>query len=110
MRQAGILAAAGRYALAHNIDAAGRRPRARADPPGIDVAPGSPPGDVQTNIVVLDLSAHRWTPRAWPRLPREQGVLVSALGPRSARLVTHLDVDTDGAKHAADVLAGLLAG
>jgi threonine aldolase len=39
---------------------------------------------------------------------REEGVLVSAVGPRSLRLVTHLDVSSDDAKHAADVLARLL--
>jgi hypothetical protein len=32
------------------------------------------------------------------------------LGPRAARLVTHLDVDPGGVKHAADVLSRLLAG
>jgi threonine aldolase len=39
---------------------------------------------------------------------REQDVLVSALGPRFLRLVTHLDVDDDGIDRAIDVLAPLV--
>jgi threonine aldolase len=34
-------------------------------------------------------------------------VLVAAVGPRSVRLVTHLDVDEEDARRAADVLAKL---
>ncbi|MCW2604719.1 MAG: L-threonine aldolase, partial [Pseudonocardiales bacterium] len=39
---------------------------------------------------------------------REQGVLLSVVGPRRVRLVTHLDVDDAGATRAAAVVAGLL--
>jgi threonine aldolase len=39
---------------------------------------------------------------------REQGVLISVIGPRRVRLVTHLDVDDAGAKTAADVVGRLL--
>ena len=39
---------------------------------------------------------------------REQGVLLSVVGPRKVRLVTHLDLDDAGAKHAADVVGRLL--
>jgi threonine aldolase len=35
-------------------------------------------------------------------------VLLSVVGPRRVRLVTHLDVDDAGAKHAADVVGRLL--
>jgi threonine aldolase len=37
-------------------------------------------------------------------------VLVSALGPRFLRLVTHLDVDDDGIEHAIKVLRPLILG
>jgi hypothetical protein len=37
-------------------------------------------------------------------------VLLSVVGPRKVRLVTHLDLDDAGAKHAADVVARLLGG
>jgi len=43
------------------------------------------------------------------RAAREQGVLVSVLGPRRVRLVTHLDVDDAGVARAAGVLGRLLA-
>jgi threonine aldolase len=41
---------------------------------------------------------------------RENGVLVSALGPKYARLVTHLDISEAQAKSAAEVLASILKG
>ena len=40
---------------------------------------------------------------------REAGVLVGAVGPRTVRLVTHLDVSATQAKDAASVMAGVLA-
>jgi threonine aldolase len=64
------------------------------------------PAGVETNIVVLsapDLAAAQVAAAA-----REQGVLVSALGPRTVRLVTHLDVDDARAERAAGVLASVV--
>ena len=90
MRQAGILAAAGQYALANHLTRlADDHARARR----LASALGRDPDAFPTNIVVLDVSMTRRRSRA---RPREQGVLVSALGPRFLRLVTHLDVDDDG--------------
>ena len=40
---------------------------------------------------------------------RESGVLVSAVGPRTVRLVTHLDVSRTEAETAASVLSKVLA-
>jgi threonine aldolase len=37
-------------------------------------------------------------------------VAVSVLGPRTARLVTHMDVEDDGIDRAVAVLTGLLSG
>ena len=48
-------------------------------------------------------------PDADARALREQGVAVSVLGARTARLVTHMDVDDDGIDHAIDVLRRLLS-
>ena len=113
MRQAGILAAAGLFAIEHNIERlADDHEHAQILASAIHgVAPDvTDPAHAPTNIVVLDLSGHRLDAPGLAAAAAEQGVRVSALGPRSARLVTHLDVDTDSAKHAADVLAGLLAG
>ncbi|MEO8889832.1 MAG: GntG family PLP-dependent aldolase [Jatrophihabitantaceae bacterium] len=98
MRQVGILAAAGRYALAHNVQ---RLADDHARAARLAVALGG--GPVATNIVVLDVA----DAAAVARAAAEQGVLVSALGPRFLRLVTHLDVDDDGVDHAIKVLARL---
>jgi threonine aldolase len=101
MRQVGILAAAGRYALTHHIDRlADDHARARR----LAAALGADPATVDTNIVVLD-AAEAATVAA---KAGEQDVLVSALGPRFLRLVTHLDVDDDGIDRAIDVLAPLV--
>lgn len=101
MRQAGILAAAGRYALAHNLTRlADDHARARR----LAAALGGDPQLVATNIVVLDVD----DAAVVAGKAAEQGVLVSALGPRFLRLVTHLDVDDDGIDRAGDVLLPLL--
>ena len=73
----------------------GSRSRSREAVDGVVV-----PEHVETNIVVLDLAPTPWTAAALAAAAREQGVLVSALGPTFARLVTHLDVDDDGLDHA----------
>src|SRR5205823_10859111 len=85
MRQVGILAAAGRYALAHNIARLAddhRRARLLASALGRD------PDLVDTNIVLLDVP----DAAAVAGKARVENVLVSAIGPRLLRLITHLDV------------------
>ena len=99
MRQAGILAAAGIYALDHQLERlAEDHERARLIGDALGVAP-------ETNIVpvVVDDAV------ALAAAAREQGVLISVVGPRKVRVVTHLDVDDDGAKQTAEVLARLLS-
>lgn len=101
MRQVGILAAAGRYALAHHLERlAEDHTRARRLAEGL----GGDPTRVDTNIVVLDVD----DAGAVARTAAEQGVLVSALGPRFLRLVTHLDLDDDGVERALEVLRPLV--
>ncbi|SIN10364.1 L-threonine aldolase [Micromonospora cremea] len=109
MRQAGILAAAGRYALAHHVDRLAED-HARAARLAEAVAPfGVLAAPVRTNLVPLDLSKHALDARALAAAARAEGVLISVLGPRTARLVTHLDLDDAGVTRAASVLARLLA-
>ena len=103
MRQAGILAAAGRYALAHNIE---RLADDHARAARLASELGANPDNVETNIVVLDVA----DAAAVAGEAREAGVFVSALGPRFLRLVTHLDVDDDGIKRAIEVLRPLVQG
>jgi len=100
MRQVGILAAAGLHALDHHVERLAddhAHARLLAEAVGVD------PATVHTNIVVLD---HGDAPGYVARA-REAGVLVSAVGPRTVRLVTHLDVTRADAEEAAAVLAGL---
>jgi threonine aldolase len=111
MRQAGILAAAGLFALEHNIERlATDHEHAQVLAVACHEAAGVvDPADAPTNIVALDLTGHRLDAPALAAAAQEQGVRISVLGPRSARLVTHLDIDTEAAKQAADVLGRLLA-
>jgi threonine aldolase len=102
MRQAGILAAAGLHALDHHVD---RLADDHARAQRLAAALGADPDAAPTNIVVATVDdAARVAGAA-----AEQGVLVSALGPRVLRLVTHLDVDDDAVDRAISVLAPLAA-
>jgi threonine aldolase len=103
MRQAGIVAAAGVYALDHNVDrladdhANARRLAAGLAEAGLPVDPA----EVETNFVLLDASALTLSVgEAIERLGRE-GVLWSAAGrPGHLRAVTHLDVDAEAIEQA----------
>jgi threonine aldolase len=101
MRQVGILAAAGLFALEHNVK---RLADDHARAAWIAERLGAEPGTTDTNIVVLTVGDAASVAAA----AREQGVLVSALGPTFLRLVTHLDVDDAAVERAAEVLAPLL--
>ncbi|MGY1638036.1 threonine aldolase family protein [Geodermatophilus sp. SYSU D00742] len=101
MRQVGVLAAAGLYALDHHLARLAEdheHARLLAKRLGVD------PATVETNMVVLDDVPAPVVAEA----AKAQGVLVSQVSPRRVRLVTHLDVDRAGVERAADVLAGLL--
>lgn len=96
MRQAGVLAAAGLYALDHHIERlADDHGRARRFAAAVaEVAPGVvDPGGVETNIVMLDVAAHRVDPRAAVAALGERSVRVYAVDSRRLRCVWHLDVD-----------------
>jgi threonine aldolase len=110
MRQAGVLAAAGRHALMHHVTRLAddhARARRLADALGsfgvVDAA------RVRTNIVPLDLTTAALDAPALGASARAAGVLVSVIGPHTARLVTHMDVDDDGLDRATGVLVDLLA-
>jgi len=97
-RQAGVLAAAGLYALDHHIE---RLADDHANALVLAEAVGVPPEDVETNIVVIP------SPDAAGLVRRcaDGGVLVGAVGPHVVRAVTHLDVTAAQARQAAEVLA-----
>ena len=111
MRQVGILAAAGIYALEHNIerlaDDHARAARfaaacAEAAPAAIDAA------TVETNIVVLDVGAVGWGAPEFVAALLESGVRTYAVGPGRVRAVWHLDVDDAGTDAAVDAATALL--
>ncbi|GAA0624771.1 GntG family PLP-dependent aldolase [Sporichthya brevicatena] len=107
MRQVGVLAAAGLYALDHHIDrlaedharAAELARRLAEVTPGVSMP--------QTNIIVLDLPDGGPVAADLVTAAHDRGVLVSLIGPRTIRLVTHLDVDDAACARAADVLCRL---
>jgi threonine aldolase len=110
-RQAGVLAAAGLYALDHNVE---RLAEDHANARRIaeilaDAAPGSvKPDQVETNIVVADLATTGRTVAEVVAGAKETGVLVGGVGATQLRLVTHLDASADDCRHAAETIAGLL--
>jgi threonine aldolase len=110
MRQAGILAAAGLYAIEHHRarlpdDHANARALAEALAGAKHVAIDA--ARVQTNIVMIDLE--RGTADAVVALAREDGILLGTAGPQRVRAVTHLDVDRDGVMRAAKVIGEIAA-
>jgi threonine aldolase len=102
MRQVGILAAAGLHALDHHLERLAddhEHARLLAEACGVD------PASVDTNIVVVDVP----DAPAVVAAVREHDILVSAVGPRALRMVTHLDVTREQVDTATGVLAKVLA-
>ena len=94
MRQAGIIAAGGVFALRHNVKRlaedhanAHRLAEGLAGLPGVAIDPAT----VETNLVFFDLTGAIDAATAVERL-LARGVRMGALGPRTVRAVTHLDV------------------
>jgi threonine aldolase len=111
MRQSGILAGAGLYALDHNVarladDHANARTIAEAiaQIPGVilDLA------TVQTNIVIFRLAPGLPDAPTIVAAAKAKDVLISPLAPRTVRAVTHLDVGRDDCRRAGEVLAEIL--
>jgi threonine aldolase len=110
-RQAGVLAAAGLYALEHNIERlAEDHANARLIAEVLaDAAPGSvKPDQVDTNIVVADLSATGKSVAEVVEAARAAGVVVGGVGATQLRVVTHLDASTVDCRTAAETLARLI--
>jgi len=111
MRQIGILAAAGHFALDHNIQSLAEDHKralilAKAC---TEVAPSTIDArTVETNIVGLNLTGATQTASQFAAHAKEKGLLISALGPTFVRLVTHRDVDDLQVQDAAAILQDLL--
>ena len=104
MRQAGIMAAGGLYALRHHVHRlAEDHERARQLATGLAAIPGVAidPDRVETNIVIFDVRPSGITGEAFgSRTLASHGVRFSVLGPTTVRGVTHLDIPPDGVERA----------
>lgn len=111
MRQAGIFAAAGLYALDHHLTRLADD-HAHAAVFAAKVATGSgvrlDPEAVQTNIIVFGLGPDAPDAATVVGRARAKGVLMFAIGPRSVRAVTHLDVTRADCEQAADTVLSVL--
>jgi threonine aldolase len=110
-RQSGILAAAGLYALDHNLsrladDHANARLLAErlAGLRGVKMDLAT----VQSNIVIFRLEESAPDAATIVARAEEAGVLVSAFGARIVRAVTHLDVTRDECRRAGELLAEVI--
>jgi threonine aldolase len=112
MRQAGIIAAAGVYALRHHVermaedhDRARRLAHALAALPGLRLDPDR----VETNIVIFDVSPSGLDGETFAaRTLASHGVRFSVLGPTTVRAVTHLDIPADGVEVATQAVRAAL--
>jgi threonine aldolase len=112
MRQAGVLAAAGIYALEHHVarltddhSHAKKLARLLHQIPSVQIAPQH----VETNIVIFDVTDQRRTPAEIVAALKEQGVLINAIGGLSYRAVTHLNVSAKQIDEAGAVFLRVLA-
>ncbi len=110
MRQAGFLAGACLYALAHHIDRLAEDhanakiiAAAVADVPDLTLTPTK----VETNLVWFEVSEKLGTARQVADRLKAEGVLVAALGAKVIRVVTHLDVTREQCEKAAAVIRSL---
>jgi threonine aldolase len=107
MRQAGIVAAAGLYALEHNVDRlaidhrhAKQLGAALVGLPGVRISPEH----IETNIVVFDISETGRTAEEVLSRVKHEGLLLVPFGPTTLRAVTHLDVTGEQIEHACAIL------
>jgi len=111
MRQAGIIAAAGLYALDHHVDRLAEdhtnarilaRGVAEIGGIGIEV------GHVETNIVFFDVAGLGLTAQEAAARLEPRGVRVQAAGRTLIRAVTHLDVSQSDTERAVAVMQEVL--
>src|SRR5437867_10007490 len=112
MRQAGIIAAGGVFALRHHVKRlADDHANAKRLAEGLAALPGIKldPATVETNLVFFDLTGSLDASTAVERM-LAHGVRMGALGPRTIRAVTHLDVSAHGLERALDAARRVFGG
>jgi threonine aldolase len=113
MRQAGIIAAAGVYALQHHVERlaedhanAKLLATALAELPNVSLNPS----DIETNIIFFDVGAAGLLAADLGAKLEAEGVRVSVLGRTKLRAVTHLDVSRSDIQCAIEVFRRVLVG
>jgi len=106
MRQVGIIAAAGIYALEHHLERlkedhqnAKRLGVGLKEMKGVSIDPRH----VETNIVIFDIANAGMTAAQVAEAMKNEGVLIHAFGKTQIRLVTHLDVSAEDIEKALKV-------
>ncbi len=112
MRQVGILAAAGIWAIDHQLSKMAedhRRARTLADAfrgiKGVRIVPDPPP----TNILVVEFETPKFDPEAILKSLEQKGVRMLAFGPGRIRAVTHRDVTDDDIETAVRMVREVLS-
>lgn len=108
MRQVGYLAAACLYAMDHHIDRLrDDHVHARLLGAAFSSIPGLTlhPPQIETNLVWCDVAPEWGTPQSIAARLRDEGVLMSPLGERTLRAVTHLNVSREECERAAEVMS-----
>lgn len=111
MRQAGVIAAGGLYALEHHLERLVDDHRlARALAATFERHAGfcAWPAEVESNIVMVQITRSGWTPERLTHALGEHGVLTLPMSATSVRFVTHLDVGPRDVERLSGALAGLL--
>lgn len=110
MRQAGVIAAAALHALGHHVDRLAedhRHAQILADAVTSTEGLSLESGPVETNLVWISVDARKGTAASLAGRLREQGILISALGPQTLRACTHLDINHDEVTRAAGAIRSL---
>jgi len=111
MRQVGLIAAAGDYALDNNLKLLAQDHfRAKEIAKLIEeIAPDLINSEtVETNILGLDLSRYQISAEELAIQLKQAGILTSALGPKYLRLVTHFDITDKDIEKIKDIIPNLL--
>lgn len=110
MRQAGIVAAGGLYAVQNNIPRlAEDHANARILAEGLNKIDGFAVDmkRVQTNIILADIAGTGKTPAEVLSVMKERGVLAVAFGRTRLRFVTHLDVSREDCEKAVEIISDI---
>jgi threonine aldolase len=111
MRQVGIFAAAGLYALERHMDRlAEDHANARIIAERLATSPriAIDLATAQTNILVFSVKEGAPDAAAVVARAKERGLLIFAFGPRTLRAVTHLDVTREQCARAAEILVEIV--